>query len=149
MNGASALPAVSEIATPSTSNRMITGISQNFFRIFRKPHVSLRIDRYRIRPSPLLEHLAVALEGAFTLGFVHPVTRLAVLELQIQWPPSEEPQHQSNRGKHQIEEYRKNDSGHHPRQHLGELHPEPKELPPKTAQQQREHQRKAPGRPGD
>src|SRR6266849_1089083 len=141
MNGASALPAVSEIATPS--------ISKNFFRIFRKPHVSLRIDRYRIRPSPLLEHLAVALEGVFTLGFVHPVTRLAGLELQIQWPLPEEPQDQSNRGKHQIEEHRKKDSCHHPRQHLGELHPEPKELPPKTAQQQREHQRKAPGGPGD
>jgi hypothetical protein len=46
MKGANALPAVSEIATPRRSNRRMSGRSQNFFRILRKPHISFRIDAY-------------------------------------------------------------------------------------------------------
>jgi len=53
MNGARALPAVSEIATPSTKRMMIRGINQNFFLVFRNAHISLSIDTYRIAISRL------------------------------------------------------------------------------------------------
>src|SRR5258708_31716439 len=95
MNGANALPAVSEMMTPSIRSRRINGSSKNFFRTLRKPHISRRIEAYLTKISSV--RVSVAFDRVLGLGLVDPVGRLAVLPLEIERPLAEETHHQSDR----------------------------------------------------
>src|SRR5947209_2408736 len=106
MNGANALPAVSEMMTPSIRRRRMSGSSQNFFRILRKPHISRRIEAYLTKTSVCVP---VAFDRVLGLGLVDPVRGLAVLPLEIERPLAEETHHQSVRRHDEEEENAEDD----------------------------------------
>src|SRR5687768_15844989 len=122
MNGANALPAVSEMITPSNSNKSTSGSSQNFFRILKKSHISRTSDTYLMLRAPSIQ-LAVPLHRVLAFGLFNPIRRLPVAKAKVERRPSEHPQRERRRRQQQEEERRENHARHHPRHRLGHLHP--------------------------